>query len=99
MREILTDQCQGQEQDKGCHSHTAEEAKGSQMEAKEVTFCCLPSHLRAAFILSRVPASIVKQLFAGSESWEVRNICWVWKFFYCERKMNLHDCLIDNRTR
>lgn len=98
MRQILTNKCQGQEQDKGCHSHAAEEAKGSQMEVKEVTFWCLPSHL--PYILSRIPASIVKHLFAGSESWkEVRNICWVLKFFYCERQMILHDFLIVNRTR
>lgn len=37
MTQILTDggcECQSQEQGKGCHSHVAGEAKGSQMEAK-----------------------------------------------------------------
>lgn len=50
MREILTEdgcKCQSQE-DKG--SHAAEVAEGNQMEAEEVTFCCLPNPLECCLI-------------------------------------------------
>lgn len=62
---VLTDggcECQSQEQGKGCHSHPAGEAKGSQMEPKEMIFWCLPV---LPYIVSRVPSSIVKQLISG----------------------------------
>lgn len=51
MKEILTEdgsKCQSQEWDKGCCSHGAEVAYGSQVEAKEVLSGVCPAHLGAA---------------------------------------------------
>lgn len=100
MREILTGKCQGQEQDKGCHSHAAKEANGSQMEVKEGLSGVCPAHLGAALYNVKCSCLSCETAICRNQSPGKRLETSAGnRSSFIVKDMNVREFLIDNRTR